>query len=310
MDLRDYEQDKFAIAELLRSASLCVPKDRSDCQDHIRELFARLAEDRFNLVVIGRFNRGKTSLMNAILGSDRLPTGIVPLTSVITTVGYGSTERVILHYDKRTLPQEVTLDALPDYITQQGNPGNIQGIGTAEVQLPVEILRRGFYFVDTPGLGSAIEENARTTEAYLPEADAFLLVTSYESPLSEDEIRVLRMVEPSARRIFVVMNKHDTVSEKERGEVLDYVRSQLNTSFTQLVPKIFSISAREGLEAKLSQDSVKSWCERNPGARAGTGLFSPDGKEYAVSAAHVRSHRQSDARTATIPRDGQLDAQD
>jgi hypothetical protein len=55
----------------------------------------------------------------------------------------------------------------------------------AEIQLPAEILRRGFYFVDTPGLGSVIVENTLTTETFLPEADAFVLVTSYESPLSE-----------------------------------------------------------------------------------------------------------------------------
>jgi predicted GTPase len=61
-----------------------------------RDLFARLAEDRFNLAVVGRFSRGKSSLMNAILGSERLRTGVVPLTSVITTVTYGSQERMTL----------------------------------------------------------------------------------------------------------------------------------------------------------------------------------------------------------------------
>jgi predicted GTPase len=54
-----------------------------------RELAARLAEDRFNLLLVGRFSRGKSTLMNALLGSDSLPTGIVPITSVITTVRYG-----------------------------------------------------------------------------------------------------------------------------------------------------------------------------------------------------------------------------
>ena len=75
-DLRQYEQDKFSIAALLRSASTIVPREKRDLQERLRDLFARLAEDRFNLVCVGRFNRGKTSLMNAILGTDRLPTGI------------------------------------------------------------------------------------------------------------------------------------------------------------------------------------------------------------------------------------------
>ncbi len=178
MDLREYEQSKFAIAEILRSASACVPEREDGLRVRLQNLFARLAEDRFNLVVLGRFNRGKTSLMNAILRTDRLPTGIVPLTSVITTVGYGSKERVVLKYDSRILDHEIPIEALPQHITQQGNPGNVQRIKTAEVQLPAEILRRGFYFVDTPGLGSVIVENTFTTEAFLPEADALILVTS------------------------------------------------------------------------------------------------------------------------------------
>jgi type IV secretory pathway ATPase VirB11/archaellum biosynthesis ATPase len=84
MDLREYEQTKFQLAELLRSSGASSSELPRQVQDQVRELFGRLAEDRFNLVVVGRFSRGKTSLMNAVLGTDCLPTGIRPLTSVIT----------------------------------------------------------------------------------------------------------------------------------------------------------------------------------------------------------------------------------
>ncbi|MGA8689810.1 MAG: dynamin family protein, partial [Methyloceanibacter sp.] len=220
MDLREYEQHKFAIAEVLRSASTAAPREQREWHEQAQELFARLADDRFNLVVVGRFNRGKTSLMNAIMGTDRLPTGILPLTSVITTISYGSKEQVVLNYGGRILSQEISIDALPRYITQEGNPANVQRIRKAEVQLPAEILRRGFHFVDTPGLGSAITENTRTTEEFLPEADAFLLVTSYESPLSDEEMRFFRVASSSARRIFIVLNKQDTVTPDERRTAL------------------------------------------------------------------------------------------
>ena len=198
MDLREYEQHKFAIADLLRQMELAAP-DRQEWRDQATALFTRLAEDRFNLVLVGRFSRGKTSLMNAILGMDQLPTGIIPLTSVITSVAYGSVERVRVRYTKNFMDEDVPLASLPRYVTQQGNPGNAKGIKEAEVQLPSEFLRRGFHFVDTPGLGSAIEENTRTTESYLPEADAYLLVTSFDSPLSGEEMRFLREVSASSR---------------------------------------------------------------------------------------------------------------
>jgi GTP-binding protein EngB required for normal cell division len=254
MDLRAYEQSKFELAEVLRSASGLIPREEHAQHQRIRDLQARLAEDRFNLVVVGRFSRGKTSLMNAVLGSDRLPTGIVPLTSVITTVTYGSKEQVVLEYQDRGLRSQIPLKSLPEYITQAGNPGNSKKIKVAEVQLPAEILRRGFFFVDTPGLGSPIPENTRTTESFLPEADAFLLVTGYESPLSEDELRFLRGASTSARRIFFVLNKQDTVGVEERGEALEYVQQQLHALFDHDIPAIFSVSARDGLRAKQDQD--------------------------------------------------------
>ncbi|HTW71286.1 MAG TPA: dynamin family protein, partial [Acetobacteraceae bacterium] len=141
-----------------------------------------------------------------------------------------------------------------DHITEQGNPGNRRRIRMAEVQMPAELLRRGFYFVDTPGLGSSIIENTRTTEAFLPEADAFILVTSYDSPLSEDELRVLRVIHGSRRRVFVVVNKQDSVDAAQRQQVHEHLHAQLAAVFGDAAPLLFSISARQGLEARLRSD--------------------------------------------------------
>ena len=104
-------------------------------------------------MVIGRFSRGKSTLLNAVLGGDHLPTGIVPLTSVITTVRYGSRKQAVLNFNDLGLRREVPLSQLGEYVTQQSNPGNLKNVAYAEIELPVEILRRGLFFVDSPGLG-------------------------------------------------------------------------------------------------------------------------------------------------------------
>jgi small GTP-binding protein len=252
MDLQQYDRIKSVLADILRSAGMRMP---SGGDESLRDLFARLAEDRFNLVVIGRFSRGKTSLMNAMLGTDRLPTGVVPVTSVITTVSYGTEEKAVLYYQHTSLFLDISLAELANHITEQGNPGNRRRIRMADVQLPAELLRRGFYFVDTPGLGSSIIENTRTTEAFLPEADAFILVTSYDSPLSEDEQRVLRVIHESGRRVFVVVNKQDSVDEAQRRQVHDHLQAQLASVFGDSVPPFFSVSATQGLQARLRSDS-------------------------------------------------------
>ncbi len=251
MDLQQYDRVKSMLADIIRSAGARMHSERNGA---LRDLFARLAEDRFNLVVVGRFSRGKTSLMNAMLGTDRLPTGVVPVTSVITTVNYGTEEKVVLYYQHTSLFLDIPLWQLADHITEQGNPGNCRRIRVAEVQMPAELLRRGFYFVDTPGLGSSIPENTRTTEAFLPEADAFILVTSYDSPLSEDELRVLRTIHGSGRRVFVVVNKQDTVDTMQREQVHQHLQAQLTAVFGTSVPPTFSMSATQGLQARLRTD--------------------------------------------------------
>ena len=256
MDLKQYEQRKFVLAEVIRSAQAIDTKD-NDLQADSRDLLTRLAEDQFNLMVVGRFSRGKSTLMNAILGGAHLPTGIVPLTSVITTVRYGSRPQVVLHFRDSGLNREVSLSELAEYITQQGNPGNTRRIAWAEIQLPVEILRRGLFFVDTPGLGSPIIENTLTTERFLPQADAFVLVTSFESPLSEEEGRILERVRNTDKKLFVLLNKLDTVTPEERLQARQFVTEQLESLLGREVRELYSISARQALEGKVSGDRKK-----------------------------------------------------
>jgi small GTP-binding protein len=255
MDLKQYEQEKFAIADIIRSAQAVDTKDE-DLHHESVDLLTRLAEDKFNLLVVGRFSRGKSTLMNALLGGDLLPTGIVPLTSVITTVRYGSRKQVVLHFNGRSMNREVPLAQLAEYVTQQSNPGNVKDLAYAEIELPVEILRRGFFFVDSPGLGSSIAENTQTTERFLPEADAFVLVTSYDSPLSEEEDRILHRIRITNKRLFVVLNKQDTVSAEDRQEALAFVAERLKRFSFSETPQVFSLSARQALLAKQAGNQI------------------------------------------------------
>jgi GTPase Era involved in 16S rRNA processing len=253
ISLKEYEQRKFAIAEIIRSAQ-AIDTNNSELLSQARNLLVLLAEDRFNLLMVGRFSRGKSTLMNAILGGEYLPTGIVPLTSVITTVRYGSRKQVVLNFIGSGLSREVPLSQLQEYVTQKENPANVKKLAYAEIQFPVELLRRGLFFVDSPGLGSPIIENSLTTERFLPQADAFVLVTSYESPLSEEEDRILHRIRNTNKKLFVALNKQDMVGPEDRTEAIDFVKDRLRTMSFAEQPQIFSVSARQGLEAKLAQD--------------------------------------------------------
>jgi GTP-binding protein EngB required for normal cell division len=248
--LEEYSKRKLELAGTVRNL-LNFAEQRKDemVVGDCRRLLARLAEDRFNLAFVGQFSRGKSWLMNATLGAEKLPTGVLPLTSVITTVAYGETECVLLQREGSTLPQEIRLEQLPEYVTQTGNPGNEKKVTLAEIQLPHQLLRLGAHFIDTPGIASAIRANTRATRQFLPEIDAAILVTTFESPFAESELNFLREVRSHARTVFVVVNKQDLVSTDEKDAVVQAIRDELKAAFDDHF-ELFAVSARDALSAK------------------------------------------------------------
>jgi hypothetical protein len=162
--LKEYSRIKLSLAGQLRLLREVLKKSGDDARDRqCEELMVKLAEDRFTLAVLGQFKRGKSSLMNAIIGRELLPTGVLPLTSAITVLKFGPTERLVVEREGLQWPDTASLSQLEDYVTERGNPGNRKKVKTAVVEVPVPFLRRGLEFVDTPGVGSAIVANTATT---------------------------------------------------------------------------------------------------------------------------------------------------
>jgi len=251
VDLAAYERAKHSLADILQIAALRIPKDSIGLQASIRDLFRKLAEDRFNLAVVGHFNRGKSSLINAILQTDRLPVGCLPLTATIAQISYGSRERAWITPEDHRQSLEIDLDELSAYLTT-----TTARVAEARIELPARLLRKGFSIVDTPGLGSAIQASTRNTLAYIPEADAVVLVTSYDSPFSEDERELVELAQRYRHRLFFVIAKRDVVSASERHEIDTYFRTQiLRAGIAE--PEIHSVSVAPGFE-----ESVDRFVER------------------------------------------------
>lgn len=144
--LAEYERDKHAIAQILREIHAAAYETKNDGLERaVGELTRKLAEDRFYLTVVGQFSRGKGTLMNAILGKDYLPSGIVPTTSAITAVSYGSREKIVLRRAGSNLTSEIGIGELADFVTERINPGNRERIEIAEVRVPRRNPAARFY---------------------------------------------------------------------------------------------------------------------------------------------------------------------
>lgn len=214
---------------MLRAAlHLAHSRGGAGAEDQARDLLARLAADRFRLAVIGQFSRGKSTLMNALLGGSYLPMGALPMTSVITTVRYGTRPRAMIRRHQAALPVEVPLAQVADYAAASSLRRAEMQVTDVEVEVPAEILRLGFEFVDTPGIGSPLTANTAATRRFLPHANAVIFVTGYDSPLTEAEAGLLADAPRHAGRLFLILNKRDLVSDRDAGQVQDFVRHRLH----------------------------------------------------------------------------------
>ena len=218
----------------------------------VRDLEAartRLDEDLFNLVVLGEFKRGKSTLINALLGRDLLPTGVVPLTTAITIVGFGGRERLTIHFE-RGRRQQQPLEELAEYVTEALNPGNRLGVEAAQIELSEELLEDGLQLVDTPGVGSIHSHNTEAARGFLPKVDAALCVLDAGQPLTEAERELFIDAAARVPRLLFVVNKIDHLEPDE----IEASRSFLTSALRDLIgaePELFAVSARRrtGLEA-------------------------------------------------------------
>lgn len=208
---------------------------------------ARLAEGRFHVVAVGQFKRGKSTLLNALVGEPVLPMGVTPVTTVITILRAGRTRAARVHFlggrSSDVAPSEISA-----FVSEAQNPGNAKRVKAVEVMLPSPLLATGMCLVDTPGVGSVFDANTRATLEFVPHIDAALVVLGADPPISGDEIRLLEAVAERIDDLIFVLNKADKLSDAELAEAVHFTRGVLAERLDRPVPQVFEVSAVERLQ--------------------------------------------------------------
>ena len=199
----------------------------------LRSAMAQL-EELFLMVVVGEFNAGKSAVINALLGGDYLPEGVVPTTS----------ELVLIRHS--------------DAVEQ---PGADRGMAVR--RLPVPWLQE-VNLVDTPGTNAVIRQHQELTEHFVPRSDLVLFVTSADRPFSESERAFLQQIRDWGKKVVIVINKIELLTtEAEQRQVLEFVRQNAH-ELLGVAPAIFAVSARLALEAKIRGESEEERGAREP----------------------------------------------
>jgi GTP-binding protein EngB required for normal cell division len=197
--------------------------------------------------VLGEFNHGKSTFVNALLGADILPTGITPTTASINHVVHAdhATSRVMLTSGES---RHLDTSQLKEWVTVAG--GHASEVAYVEVGYPSELLTNNVVLVDTPGVNDLNEQRAEVTYGYVPRADAvvFLLDAGQALKDSEREFLRSRVLESARDRLIFVLGKMDMLSADEKSAVVEYVRGGLAKITAE--PVLFPLSAKDWAKSK------------------------------------------------------------
>ncbi len=204
-----------------------LEREQADERRRVDDLLATL-EDLFTIVIVGEFNAGKSSLINALFGQKLRTEGPIPVDDVISVLRHGD---------------EPSQKRLTDYVIEQF--------------YPIEFLRN-ITLVDTPGTNSIVQRHQDITEDYIPRADLVLFVTSIDRPLSESERRFLEYIREWGKKVVFVLNKIDTKADAEIDIVLDYLKSNTRSIFG-FDPVVYPVAAKLALDSKVGVATPRDW---------------------------------------------------
>jgi predicted GTPase len=242
-------------SRLLRLAGLAQELGAEPVAEEARELAARVSEGRFYVACVGQFKRGKSTLLNALVGHEVVPTGFVPVTAVPTVIRFGEE----LHARVRMRDgfwRDVGLSGLKEYVTEELNPENRKAVDGAEVFVPSSLLSSGMCFVDTPGLGSVFTGNTATTQAFIPHIDAALVVVGADPPIAGEELVLVEAVGKQVQDLILVINKADRTTDPERAAAVQFTREVLEKRLHRPMGEVLEVSAAERME---NRGPLRDW---------------------------------------------------
>jgi hypothetical protein len=207
-----------AVAQLARECG------REDLAQRLRGAAARATRPTTIICVVGEFKQGKSTLINALLGSDLCPVDDDLATSALTLVTYGETTSVTVRRrgdDGSLVAETVEPSSLRDWVTEEGNPDNGKHVERVDVQAPSPLLAEGVGLVDTPGAGGLSAGYATATLAFLPFADGLIFVSDASSELSAPEMEFLASARERCSTVVFALTKTDLYAEWRRIAALD-----------------------------------------------------------------------------------------
>ena len=196
---------------------------RDDLAERLDQVAERVARTDTVVCVVGEFKKGKSALINALIGRDVCPVDDDLATMAVTVVRYAPEPGAIVRRreDGELLIEAIPADEAGRWVAETDGDDRRHGVEVVEVGLPNPFLERGIALVDTPGVGGLNAAHAAATLAFLPSADALVFVTDASTELSRPELDFLSAAMKAGPPILIAITKVDIYPEWRRIVAID-----------------------------------------------------------------------------------------
>jgi small GTP-binding protein len=202
-----------------------IPPDGAADRTRLNDAAADLRDMFLLVTIIGEFNAGKSTFVNALIGEALLPMGITPTTDVIEVIRYAPVRQ-----DQPVSKSEA--------VREWANPNT----GSAGVAI-----------VDTPGTGSVFQKHEEIAKSFLHRSDLVIFLLSAKRAFADTERLYMELAKNYGKKVVVVINQSDLLEDRERGEVHQFVKQQID-QFLGIRPPIYMVSAKRALQSGTKID--------------------------------------------------------
>ena len=214
--------------ELLRLLEKYSPMGQNYAQ-LILEIEKKSSTSDMIVPILGTQGMGKSTMINAILGEDILPSEADETTCVPVEIRYGPEPKGIVRFldDKPETPVN-TKTELSEFVDNNFNPGNEKRVSHIVLYRDYPLLKTGLVIVDLPGVGSLTKANEETTTKYIQNLCVAIFIISTSPPILKTEANFITSVWRSFNSVYFVQNVWDDNSEDETREGLDHNKKVLS----------------------------------------------------------------------------------
>ena len=238
-----------SLAQDLRA--IAVERKQDAAVSLIDRALGEFSKGTFSLAVLGMVKRGKSTFCNALLGADcekYAPVGKTPVSNAISVFEKGDDSVSVEYLDGHR--ETVTIEDIPQFITEQLNPGNKKNVSSLHIKSAFPRLPEGVSLVDTPGEGSFNAHHDDILYKYLPSVDAAIFLIDVFSPLTESELDFLKEIMGNdVKKLFFAMNRIDRADKDEIDAAVEHNLKAL-ADIGLNVAKIYPISAKKALNGE------------------------------------------------------------